>query len=548
MFNGCNALFKRLHNLIFDRHIADGGIDVKLKKCLSAVTAGAVTISALAVAQLVFADAGADTAAAEAFWGADYGMAANDAVEFVYHFDEDLNGIVVTNYGGKDRTVKIPETIDGSNVVEVDFSGCMYNFDSLMIPDTVTELNLAKYQDLLSYYNTLPSTHITEFEYYNDKELKGIVITGYNGEADIVKVPDKVKLASADDPTKVSEYKVVKVDLTDCKKDIQVLVVPEMDEENAVFEQYEDVAICINDLKTYVSRLSTGKSVAKYTFTNVGVEKMNIPASLENIGTGAFSGCMIRNVYIPENHDKIGHWSFSDCYFLSDVTVASQNAVLDDGAFRNCYSLENINIGNIDTIGDWAFSGCSSLDRLALSEELDVIGKGAFSRCVSLSGIQIPASVKEIGDYAFDGCKSLLAININEGNTNYVSTEEGILFNKSMTRLLKFPEGGMLKEYTIPESVSSIAIGGFRNSGVATVIVPDGVSKIGDGAFENCADLATIALPNSVCVIEPGAFNDCNKLTATYKNNVYKLKNSGDENDMSKTFADLYVDINTSLF
>ncbi len=524
---------------------ANGGIDVKLRKFLSAATAGAVIISAVAVSQLVSADAGANTAGAEAFWGSEYNMAVTDASLFSYTINDDATGVIVTDYFGTDHNVKIPEMIDGLPVIEIDFSECVYHFKNLMIPDTIPEVTLASYADLLSHYSTMASASINDFEYYYDAELKGVVITNYIKDSLNIRIPDKVKLRDSKLPDKVNEYSVVKVDLSNCDKNLVSVVIPDTAEEVNI-PKYEDIAVRISDLKSTVSRSASGKKVDDFIYTNIGVEKVNIPAQLEEIEMGNFSGAMLRNVYIPETHSDIAQWAFSDCYMLADVTIGNADTHVEEGAFRNCYALKNINIGNIDTIGDWAFSGCAYLEQAVLSEDLEEIGKGAFSRCVSLTSVAVPASVVEIGEYAFHGCDELMGINVAEGNSKYVSVD-GVLFDKGMTTLLKYPEASFITDYTIPEGVDYIATGAFRNSAVTNVVVPASVNKIGYGAFEMCESLRNLVLPNSVSIIEPGAFEGCLALKVTFKNSVYG-KNSGDYYDSTKDMSELYYDINTSIF
>ena len=519
---------------------------MKFKKCLSAISAGAIAISAVAVSQLVSADAEVNTAAAEAFWGSDYSISASDSSEFAYSYDEANDGVIVTDYLGSADKVKLPAEIDGKPVIEVDFSACFHNFKALIIPDSVQEVALATYTDLLNYFNTMRAASINDFDYYYDDEIKGVVVTGYNKTEVEVKIPEKVKIIDAKDPTKVSEYAVKKVDFTDCTHHFESLVIPNGAEE-VIIPNHEEVAIRITDLKEFVSKSKSGKDTSEFIYTNIGVEKVNVPAQLEQIEPGNFSGSTMRTVYIPDVHSTISKWAFSDCYFMTEVVMSNANTVVEDGAFRNCYVLDSIDMTIIDSIGDWAFSGCTKLANVTLSEELNTLGMGAFSRCLSLATVQVPASVTSIGDYAFHGCEELTAVNVAEGNANYVSVD-GVLFNKNMTKILNFPQGSKIKSYTIPESVTEISIGAFRDSAVTEVIVPSGVKKIDDGAFENCAKLRKLELPSSVCLIEPGAFNNCMSLKVTYKSIVYKSKSSGEEYDMAYTLDDLYVVINTSVF
>ena len=54
----------------------------------------------------------------------------------------------------------------------------------------------------------------------------------------------------------------------------------------------------------------------------------------------------------------------------------------------------------------------------------------------------------------------------------------------------------------------------FNNRGVTEVIIPDGVTTIGDKAFQNCSRLTSIVIPDSVTSIGDYAFFDCESLTS----------------------------------
>jgi hypothetical protein len=69
----------------------------------------------------------------------------------------------------------------------------------------------------------------------------------------------------------------------------------------------------------------------------------------------------------------------------------------------------------------------------------------------------------------------------------------GILFNKSQTTLVEYPAG----------------IGG-------SYTIPNGVTNIGDGAFDGCSSLTSVVIGNSVTHIADEAFAGCSTLTSVY--------------------------------
>ena len=130
---------------------------------------------------------------------------------------------------------------------------------------------------------------------------------------------------------------------------------------------------------------------------------------------------------------------------------------------------------------------------ITIPNSVTTIGDYAFCGCSSLQSIDIPNSVTTIGNDAFSGRSSLQSINITKGNKHYESID-GILFSKDLTCILKLPERKKLKEYTIPNSVTTIE----------------------DSAFDGCSSLQSIDIPNSVTTIENGAFSGCSSLQSIH--------------------------------
>lgn len=74
-----------------------------------------------------------------------------------------------------------------------------------------------------------------------------------------------------------------------------------------------------------------------------------------------------------------------------------------------------------------------------------------------------------------------------------------------------------LKSVIIPESVTEIGGGAFIGcESLASVTIPDSVTKIGEYAFAGCYSLKSVTIPASVKNIEEGAFMDCKNMTVRY--------------------------------
>ncbi len=108
-------------------------------------------------------------------------------------------------------------------------------------------------------------------------------------------------------------------------------------------------------------------------------------------------------------------------------------------------------------------------------------------------------------------CSSIKSVVIGDGVT---SIGYGAFYNCSN-----------LTSVTIPDSVSSIGNSAFRGcSSLTSVTIPDSVTSIGLWAFENCSSLTSVTIPDSVTSIGNSAFYGCSSLTSvTIGNSVRSI-------------------------
>ena len=148
--------------------------------------------------------------------------------------------------------------------------------------------------------------------------------------------------------------------------------------------------------------------------------------------------------------------TFAKLENLTSVTIPDSVSLLGNFAFYGCYNLKSVNIpGSISRIDKYTFDGCSSLTNINIGDGVAELSNYAFGNCCSLSNVFIPKSVYSVSPYTFDGCSSLTSINVSE-ESQFYSSEDGILFNKDKSTLVKFPQSKECEEYTPSESVTAI--------------------------------------------------------------------------------------------
>ena len=140
------------------------------------------------------------------------------------------------------------------------------------------------------------------------------------------------------------------------------------------------------------------------------------------------------------------------------------------------------------------------------------IEENALFLCSSLRSIVIPDSVTHIGDSVFCLCSALQSIEVAEGN-QYLASIDGVLFNKDLTQIIRYPEAKNSKQYIIPDSVTHIGDSAFSGcEALQSIDIPNSVTHIGDYAFYWCKALQSIDIPNSVTHIGKEAFSGCKAL------------------------------------
>ena len=172
-----------------------------------------------------------------------------------------------------------------------------------------------------------------------------------------------------------------------------------------------------------------------------------------------------------------------------------------------------INGRPVTSIAGFTFYSWPSLTNVTIPSSVTTIAGYAFYYCSGLTNVNIGSGVTNIGNQAFSYCSSLTAITVDGSNPAY-SSLAGILFDKSQTTLIQYPNG-LAGSYTIPGSVTSISDSAFQNcASLSSVVIPNGVTNIGNSAFDSCTSLTNVNFGSGVTTIGSFAFSYCSSLTA----------------------------------
>ena len=169
------------------------------------------------------------------------------------------------------------------------------------------------------------------------------------------------------------------------------------------------------------------------------------------------------------------------------------------------------NENNSLTIKDGVVTSCNKdVANVVIPAGVTEIHSRAFYDCVTLESVVIPESVKKIGYLAFKHCTSIETVEFGGTKTQWEAVEgKTYLLCFIPAKVVKCSDGEWQKPVLIVED-------GFLevclDEKATSVVIPEGVTEIGEEAFCNCASLEAVVIPPSVTVIGNWAFDSCKSL------------------------------------
>ena len=218
--------------------------------------------------------------------------------------------------------------------------------------------------------------------------------------------------------------------------------------------------------------------------------------SVTRIENFAFERCIgLTSVTIPSSINSFGVGAFFCCSGLTSLTLSEGLTNIGEDTFRCCTGLTSVTIpSSVTTLESCVFADCSALTSVTIPNGVISIGGGAFADCPALTSVTIPSSVTRIDGGAFHNCTGLTSVHIKD-----LTAWCNIIFEEAYSNPLYYAHRLFLNEEEISE-----------------LVVPSGVSKIGNYSFLGCMNLTSVLIPSSVNSIGNFAILFCLELADIY--------------------------------
>lgn len=303
-------------------------------------------------------------------------------------------------------------------------------------------------------------------------------------------------------------------------------------------------------------------TIGNYAFSNCdGLDgDLVIPDTIISMGSSVFEDCDgIDTLTLGKGLTALPFGAFRSCDDLKSIDVGNITVIPSD-AFSGCKSLASIDLKNVTSIEPEAFSGCDSLVELLIPDTVTTIYFNGFGVCKNLESVTLGSGLTELGVDAtipFHGCIGLREITFTGSTVPaiagdfttltalevvYVPADSLDAYSTALNG--KLPDGAVIKTaktylaegscgenlvWTLSEA-GTLTISGEGSMGnystasdqpwydyqtrLTELVIEDGVTSVGNCAFDGCTNLATINW-GKITSIGNYAFYNCDGLTGS---------------------------------
>ncbi len=272
-------------------------------------------------------------------------------------------------------------------------------------------------------------------------------------------------------------------------------------------------------------------------------ENVVVPGEISIIDKEAFSfNLEAKSITLSKGVTEIKERAFGHIPNVSKIFISDSVTKIDPGAFRimydNCRCEYGGCIGIEEIIVDENNPNYKSIDGSLYTKDgkklvqyttgkrqdtfimpegvVETASMGTFAGCAELKKIVLPST---FGDdefilglpYLNAGESKFIEIEISENNPNYMAVDSNV-YSKDGRVFVMYNPTKNEDSFIIPKSVTKIDNCCFMGCDLENIVIPNGVTEIGEMAFEECYEITSIALPSSVEKIGASAFFACENL------------------------------------
>lgn len=281
--------------------------------------------------------------------------------------------------------------------------------------------------------------------------------------------------------------------------------------------------------------------VADYMFQYcTSLESISIPAGVTSIGKYAFAYAGLKSVSIPAAVKTIGDYAFSGSTASNPGVMTSLTFERDENGDCSLTTIGNVAFKyqmfptveipkSVTTLGNNSFSYNPNLVSFTFEAgtTIKVFGTSLIEKCTSIESFVVPASVTTLGNSDFYGCTALKSVTFEEGSK--LTFAGSNTFKESGIESIVIPDGvkKFVASATTSASLTSSSALFLNCTALKSVTLGSGTECMGADMFEGCTALESIDIPDSVTMIGKDCFLNCTALKSVNFGENSKLTGIG---------------------
>lgn len=253
-----------------------------------------------------------------------------------------------------------------------------------------------------------------------------------------------------------------------------------------------------------------------------GPSTITIPASVAVIEPLAFAANNLTTINVDEDNPYF--MSMDKMLFSKDTTTLVECLKTKSGAVTMPQCTRHL--------AATAFAYCHNITGVTLPEGLESIGDWAFVDNQRLNNIVIPSTVTHIAPSPFVNCPALSNLSMAEGNTHYYmdgmmiytaggdslvschKSADSVFLPSTLRYVNGFGGNSDVKYVHVPDGVTTIGNEAFNGSSLVSIDLPSHLHFIDEWAFYYCTSLTRVGMPATLDTMGEGCFHSCSRLAS----------------------------------
>ncbi|MBO5374715.1 MAG: leucine-rich repeat protein, partial [Clostridia bacterium] len=249
------------------------------------------------------------------------------------------------------------------------------------------------------------------------------------------------------------------------------------------------------------------------TWQNLPIQAIYVSNTFRYINKTSFNNNNTLKVFdIPKDHTGSLHigCAFVKANALESFYIPKEAYFESTSTFEYSTGLKSVEFHDewTGTPQGFEFNGCSALENVKLPSTLKTISKSMFRNCTSLASIKIPSGVTTIDGEAlradraaFGGCTALKTITI-PASVTFIG---GYTFSGSGLETITFEPRTLVydKDGNLTNGLDMSQYAAFENcKSLKELILPEGLTKIGNCFAKSCSALTKLSLPSTLSALD----------------------------------------------